>query len=322
MTAFIKKIIFTGLVFAIGLIAFVFLVHYAVRFGSDFSLEEETQFVFLGDSHPECAFNDQLISNGRNLAKSGESYFYTYQKVKELLADNQLHAIFLEFSNTQISTSMNDWIWGFEKMNGYFPTHAPFMDLEDIRYLYSKNTKDFPKVISTSTRNNLTKVLSSDYPITADYGGYNQLDKNEIPRLKSGALKPADIITPSDQISTQNLLYLEKIIAFCKSKNTTVYLIRSPQHDNFSRINENSLLRIKNEQFTDLPFLDFDSFPVTDKEFADYGHLNAEGSTKFSLWFNDLIHTGLLESDEPEELVKQSLHEMNNTVDSLTAVKE
>jgi len=74
-----------------------------------FKLPNKINYLILGHSHPECNFNDSLIDNTKNLAQSGELYFYTYLKTRKILADNkQVKAIFLEFTNNEIINNMEN----------------------------------------------------------------------------------------------------------------------------------------------------------------------------------------------------------------------
>src|SRR4051812_42187597 len=65
-------------------------------------IQRSSKYIILGHSHPECAFNDSLISGFSNFASSGESYFYTYFKLKNITERNRnIEAVFIEFSNNQ-----------------------------------------------------------------------------------------------------------------------------------------------------------------------------------------------------------------------------
>lgn len=307
MRAFLEKIISILILFAIGILSFVFVIHFIVKHKSDFSLNAEEKFIIFGHSHPECAFNDGLIANFKNISKSGEGYFYTYQKVKEVLSENKIDAIFIEFSNNQISKHMDEWIWGFEKMNAYFPVHSPFMDISDILFLYNKNKNDFSKVIYTSTRKNFTKILSFDYSISKRYGAYNRLQRDKVAELKDKISVNSEATDKQQEVSNDNIKYLEKIIKYCNRKNTKVYLIRSPQHEYYPRLNERILLEIKNDRFKNIEFLDFDNFPLLDEEFGDFGHLNYKGAEVFSLWFNELIKNNLLSKPNKAEYIEKEI---------------
>ncbi|MFK7783396.1 hypothetical protein [Psychroserpens sp.] len=313
MKRFLKKIAKVLFTFFLGLIAFVFIVHFTMKQTAEFSISENYNYLILGHSHPECAFNDSLIPNFKNLSNSGESYFYTYHKVKELIPKNNIDAIFIEYSNSLIRKNMDEWIWGYEKMNAYFPWHSPFMKNDDIWYLYKNNPDDFTKVVSTSTRNNFTRIISLDF-ITTDkkYGGFNKLEESKIPELlKEINTNPTK--AQEEGISIANLTYLDKIIEYCRTNNVKVYLVRSPQHKYFPRENEDELFKIKNEQFGDIDFLDFDKFPLKDNQFGDLGHLNYKGANVFSSWFNSLIENGLLSIDDKKTLIEKEIENLTKT---------
>lgn len=294
MKPFLKKSISILFLFFIGILSFVLLIHLTVKYIAVFTIPEKDKYVIFGHSHPECAFNDDLIINFKNLSKSGEGYFYTYQKVKEVLSDNNINAIFVEYTNYSIGKHMDEWIWGYEKMNFFLPQHSPFMEKDDLLLLYKKNHQDFLNVISASTRNNLTRVLSFDYEIRQEFGGFNKLERNKVAELIKERKNNINDTLKKQEISVHNMDYLEKIIEYCTINNIKVYLIRSPQHNLYPRKNEKELLSLKNEKFKNLEFLDFDKFPLKDNEFGDFRHLNHKGAEIFSLWFNDLIKNGLL----------------------------
>ena len=41
-----------------------------------------------------------------------------------------------------------------------------------------------------------------------------------------------------------------------------MYLVRSPQHKYYNRTNEKEFIKIRNEKFEDIEFLDFNDFPL------------------------------------------------------------
>ena len=140
MKLFLKK----SLLFLLGL-SFAYLTffvssHRYFRKHGDFRLSKDTTRIILGHSHPECAFNDALIPATRNLAQSGESSFFTYQKLRIVLEQNpQIDTVFLEYSNDMIPQNRDSWIWGNEKLNKNLPLYAPFMKWEDYRLILKKN---------------------------------------------------------------------------------------------------------------------------------------------------------------------------------------
>ena len=56
--------------------------------------------IFAGDSNMETSVNDKIINNSINLAKSGDSYLYTYLKIKKLIQEDKtkVDTIVISFS--------------------------------------------------------------------------------------------------------------------------------------------------------------------------------------------------------------------------------
>jgi len=284
------------------LVLVIFIPNYLVDKESKFYIQHSSKIVLFGHSHPECAFNDTLISNFKNLSHSAESYFYTYQKIKKVLSQNpQIETVLIEYSNNQIDEKMNDWTWGYEYMSNMFPQYVSFMDKSDIDLLIDNNPKDLMNCMSISTRKNLIRLFTWNYDFSDGLGGYLRL--NKVSKETNDAVS-----NKSANISSVNVEYLQKIIVYCHAQHKKVFLVRSPLHKKYEYLkNEKDFTRIRNEKFSDVDFLDFNKFPLNKEDFADYGHLNYSGSTKFSKWFNTMVNSGLLLNKNKQALIDKSL---------------
>lgn len=307
MDKFLKN---TGLFIAVTaslLFLIVFVPNYIVDKKSRFSIQHNNKIVLFGHSHPECAFNDSLIPNFKNLSHSAEPYFYTYQKVKKIISQNpQIETVLIEFSNNQINEKMNDWTWGYKYMSSMFPQYSSFMDKSDIDLLIKNNPKDFMNCMSISTRKNLVRLLTWNYNFSDAIGGYLRVESHQS-NASSGVLTSETAVNNAN-LSTVNIDYLEKIIAYCHACHKKVYLVRSPQHKNYEYLkNEKDFMRIKKERFADIDFLDFNNFPLNDDDFLDYGHLNYKGAAKFSKWFNKMLNSGLLVNKNKQALIDHNI---------------
>ncbi|GGZ53532.1 hypothetical protein GCM10008088_14010 [Mesonia mobilis] len=252
--------------------------------------------ILLGHSHPECAFNDSLINGFKNFASSGESYFYTYPKVKELIRNNQsIETVFIEFTNNQLHKNMDNWIFGKKYINHRYPKYSAFLNNEQELTLLRNNPLEYINSISQAKKKQLFRILTQDYNLINEIGGYRYLEKFKIDSiLKShdSDIKPLE----SCEISEINLFYLREIINFCHQNKKQVYLVRSPQHKKYyGGVNETQFDSIRLKKFSDVEFLDFNRFPLNNKDFADLEHLNFKGARKFSIFFNSLLQGGLLE---------------------------
>lgn len=305
----IPSFIKTTVKFLVGctilIVGVFFISHLMVRKYSSFELPATTKHLILGHSHPECAFDDSQLENFQNLAKGGEAYLYTYYKLREVLPENpQIESIWIEYSNSTISPAMDQWTWGFEKLNAFYPRHAPFMDFTDVKFLYEKNKSDFLAVNSTSARINLLKVLRNDLSVSGDFGSFVPLDRSMstiqdtlVPSILETGLRDSVIL------SQTNLSFLDSIILLCDSYHVKVVLVRSPQHPSFNRYNEEELHKLHKTRYKSSPFLDFNRAVVDSKHYGDPGHLNASGARRFTAY------------------LKESMDSLNTVINQMQAIK-
>jgi len=256
-------------------------------------LEPSARLVIMGHSHPECAFVDSMSPSLVNLAQSGESYFYTYQKLKALLPNNgQITDIYVEFTNNQIDQEMDDWIWSDKYMSHRFPMYAPFLSFQDACLLAVKNPKCFLLSFTLSIKENVLKCVSSGSRDLARFGGYNGLQSSiefnggvrfNAVELNSGLEEESDI-------SFKNIFYLEKMVTLCSTFNVQLHLMRSPQHAGYKKTNEETYQQIRKERFATVSYLDFGDMQLADSLFADTEHLNINGGQYFTRYFLETVY--------------------------------
>lgn len=291
------------------------LTSYYINKRADFSFEKKPKYLVLGHSHPETAFNDSLISDLSNMAQSGESYFYTFQKAKEIFKqNNSIETVFIEFTNNQINDEMDNWIWGDKYMSNRYPIYSSFMSLHDKRILMDHNLEGFYNAFSISSKNKFSRIIMDDLNFLEEIGGYHYLIGNKTDSLLlkrkdiDESHKPKINSIRQPEISEFNLLYLTKIINLCDKLNIRVILIRSPQHEKYSGfINEKVFQDILKNNFKHIEFLDFSKFLVSNVEFGDFEHLNYKGARKFSIWFDDLIQKGLLKNPINQQKIDKEI---------------
>lgn len=288
-TFLIKSSLFI-IVFITGIIIISKTLNAYISEKIDFKLNTTIKSVVFGHSQPETAFNDSLIDNFQNLAESGESYFYTYIKLKHILNHNpQIETVFIEFSNVDVPKEKDESIWSDKYINWRYPIYSPLMTAEERCFLQYKNPKAVINVLPKTFKKQITSIHTKNYD-SSILRGYNYLKGSSLDSLITAKahLKKAKInyYEPSEY----NLKYLRDMISFCKKKNLNVFLIRSPMYKDSYYLSNNELLYdIKNKNFSDIKFLDFVDFPLTNNKYRDLNHLNNLGATKFSLWFNSRL---------------------------------
>ncbi len=259
---------------------------------ADFRISADTEYAMFGHSHPEHAFNDTLISNFRNFASSGEAYFYTYQKVKQILTQNpQVQTVFIEFSNNQINETKDEWIWADKYITNRYPQFAPFMDNQDNMILLKNNYSGYVNSLSVSLRRNFERVLKQDFSFKDVLGGYVYSKRDKIDSLIVAYREFPDKAEHfSEELSPINLFYLRKCIDLCKENNKKVILVRTPQHPLYAGWEiEDQFQQIVKNDFGDVEFWDFQDFKLDQADFSDLDHLNYQGSTKFSIYFESYL---------------------------------
>ncbi len=286
---------------------------------SNFTLKAPVKNVIFGHSHPTYAFNDSLINDFKNLAQSAQSNFYSFIKVRNVLLNNSsIETVFIEFTNNQISEIMDSWTWSDANISDRLPHYLPLMNKDEIQLLYEKNSKAFLSSSSKSFRINLINILSNNFDYTSSkIGGYKSLTRSTVDSILSDELKNNtpninesynELSLSYNKLSLINLEYLEKTIDFCTDNKIKVYLIRSPQHKKYQGLrNEKEFIKIRNERFKSIEFLDFNNFPISNSHFGDLDHLNAKGAKIFSNWFNELMQKGLLTEENKQMFINHEI---------------
>ena len=106
MKFFIKK---TLIFICLPLLALIFIIstlnfiNYNRAYTKRFDKSSTT--VFCGDSHIELAINDSLMRNSVNVAKSSESFYFSYYKLKVMLNKNpSIKQVYLGISYHSLSS--------------------------------------------------------------------------------------------------------------------------------------------------------------------------------------------------------------------------
>ena len=315
-----KRFITLTLVFlfiAIGLIAsFTAGVDAYLNRKAIFKCRENARCIVLGNSHPEQAYNDSLIDDFQNLSQAAETYFYTFIKAKKIFEqNNQIETVFIEFSNTDLLQDWNKWIWGSSILGWRYPLYSPFMSLEEKKFLALKNFSGLNNCLALSLKDNVSRILHHDINYSGQIGAFVYNTREKVDSF----LTQVDIRREftkrekeQDQVSVENIAYLEKLIQFLTAHKKKVFLIRSPLHRSYPGLgNQAEYEKILHDRFAGIEYLDFKAFPLQNADFVDLEHLNFKGARKFSLWFNQLLKEGLLEKDNKQQFIEEEIKKVS-----------
>ena len=324
-----KKLIFKLLTLGSLVIALLFISAFLegnnISDKVSFKSKSVATYAIFGHSHPETAFNDSIISNFENFARSGDSYYYIYPKLKRIIEDNEnIKVVFMEYTNNQVSSLMDEWIWGQRYLSSRYRLYEPFIALKDQEVILKNNFSEYVPLFFESRKKNFNRILDKDY-FWSDYnkfGGYLYLERDKTDSLLKSSNYKRVKLENSDSISEVNLVYLRKILSFLKEKEIRTYLIRTPQHQlSASLNNESTFIDIFNERFSDIPFLDLNAFPLENSEYGDLEHLNYKGAYRFSLWFDSILKNGLLEAENKQDFINKQIQSYSDEEQNLLAEK-
>lgn len=280
---------------AASLLVFGF-INWNIRNHANFRFPKEYKYIMIGHSHPECAYNDSLISNFKNISDSGEAYFYTYYKLIELLKDNpSIEIVMIEFTNNQVDSAMDKWIWGEKSISHFYPKYGVFIGLQGQVLLAKKSFGSVLNSFSVLQKRNFLRIVNNDYDYFNHIGGYVHYEKNGVEEAKLNQ-KRTKKNSPIDDEYSMNIKYLEKIISLCKQKNKEIVLIRTPQHSVLKmRDNDKKYLNVYFDKFNDIPLIDFNDFHIPDYGYKDLEHLNYKGANIISKTMDSIIENKLIE---------------------------
>ena len=308
MKIFVRKLFYFLSLSAMITLIVVFIMYKSFNHREAFKLDKRITNVIMGHSHSQCALDDSLITNFKNFSESGESYFYTYIKLKKVLQYNpQIKNVFIEYSNNQIDKIMDEWTWGDNYLLSKFPEYSTFMNLPDLSILFLHNPRSFSEALSISFKQDVFNFIKPRKEREPNLGGYLYLKRFKTDSLIN-ALKNGKSITPTFAISRVNIRYLKKIVSVCSLARVHIYFIRSPLNSFYPELrNEVAYKEILKNQFSNIDYLDFKDFPLSNDEFGDLEHLNYKGARVFSRYFNQLINDGLLTKKDKQSVIENSM---------------
>jgi len=169
-----------------------------------------------------------------------------------------------------------------ERMKYYFG----IMEYSDMKFVFNQTPFHFLSNLGTNIsrlNNNLARnILNKQLYLP---GGYLHLDRNKLDeallRLNINETKKKKLV----EISSNETIYLKKIISFSDKKGIKIILICTPKRKELlasEGYNMDKFYKLYNDSFSEIDFLDFSNLPLEDNCYGDLSHLNYTGAIKFS----------------------------------------
>jgi hypothetical protein len=245
----------------------------------------------LGNSHPECAINDSLLSgNYANIAQSAEPLFYSVIKARRLLTDHsKIDTMVIEFTNNSLTTVK--WVISDSRLMQNYKKYFALMNPEEHAFLFEKNPLKSIKTFFSITP---FELFSNKKNVD---GAYRCLVKNNIEGFDKLSIR-ASIVNRYEllnKVHNEEYFGFANLLSLIKNNPQTFFIItRMPKYKSYKGLGnekfyQNCIRQLNNNK--NCRYLDFLNAPLNDKDFGDDEHLNYQGARKFTPIFRDSVRS-------------------------------
>jgi hypothetical protein len=255
-----------------------------------FRIEEYKNILVLGDSHTECAIDDNFFKRSANYSKSAMPYLFSYGALKKLLADNpHIDTVLLSFHYASLLYAREQqWLFDESLIFTRIPVYLPYLDPSDLK-LYAFNGEFYKAMLETprsSYNYYMHKKEGRDLNWRRDRIGqfYPLPDFKLQEDIKTR--KPYETLNKKEKLSLIQLKYIRKIAQLCKARGVTLVLINTPVYDWKKYTNYTEFEKNRKKYLGDQLFLNYASFTSRDSNYADISHLNKYGAREFSIYLD------------------------------------
>jgi hypothetical protein len=291
MKRFLLNILKFAVAFSILIAIKLFGILYICSFIS-FRIPQEKDILIVGDSHTECAINDNIFKRSVNISQSAEAYLYSYLKLRKFLnANHHINKVILSFHGGSIDISRDRWITGEVYIKDHFTKYI-YLFTKDEFFFMIKNKPFLSAVIKTSahSRDIILKLITKRDSTYADLylGGYLWLDRD---KLDEDLERAKNIEPEQHKYALYTYDYIIKIYELCKQYDVELILFNSPTYNSEIYGNKDVLLDYYNNHFSTIRYLDLSDFTLPKYGYGDINHLNYKGAEVFSKYLENNYDT-------------------------------
>jgi hypothetical protein len=219
--------------------------------------------LILGDSHTEFAINDTIFTNSFNYSQAADPFIYSYVKLINITSVSKIDTLILSVSLFTIMDDGRIKEKCMRKMNKLL-FRFPW---EDLTFLFRYNRQ----IIWGSFISYFTETKIGGYSPSSEF----KLQKS-LQFLITQTLQNLSI--PHEA----QLLYLDKIVKYCKSKSIKLIFINTPMYHAEKFYNMDNFYKIIQERYNNITFWDYGDYILPDSCYRDADHLNYIGAEIFS----------------------------------------
>lgn len=280
MNKFIRKIVSFFLILVVPYL-FLQIIFGIIAIIINNDVHEKSSVAIIGNSHSECAINNEILSDlsnsvYTNYSDGGQSMFWTLSGAKKLKKQGFRNFI-IEVSNTTYSTG--------------WKTTDEQRGLREIDKKYFLEFKDWFYLLKSDINFSLKYFFKPSIPSTHIRGRFSKNKKDFKPEIVKGNIKK---MNSSSEYPDYDDTPLHNFIQ--ENKDIEFLIVRVPQHPLYYQRNgkdfEEKLLKSKYKEFEkyiNCKVLDFGHLYIQDIYFSDLEHMSSYGSEKFSLFLSDTL---------------------------------
>ncbi|SMD34364.1 hypothetical protein SAMN04488029_1968 [Reichenbachiella faecimaris] len=240
--------------------------------------DKKANKLIIGDSRAEQSFNDNLLNNTWNLAMGGDSYFYTFQKLKIYHRFNpKIDTVIISIGGHNIRRGIVDH-WLFDDSHLLrMKLYVPFFDWDDYNFWFEHKPKIMIRKWFAQSTNFFYYFGKKDKSL----GGFRGNRTSHLQASIDNYILPENLF----EYSPLHLEYLNKIDKYCKNHDLKLIFVSTPVHETLLE-EQKTVHKFHKQYFSEVPIVDFNKMALPDSCFADIGHLNTIGSSYLSKRIN------------------------------------
>lgn len=283
MKRFVKKVFISVLIIGTVVLLLILIPYLSLR-KNPYSIPIHKTVLVLGDSRPECAINDEVLTHWHNISKSGRNYLHSWSVLRKVLS-----------CNTHIDTVLVAIDYSAFEENRMLLTdvgnhdvyYFPLLDREEINDL-GMDFNDIITSLALLPRKCLLKSFQSNLYGTSIFGSFLDLDRS---KLKEDISRTIQMGKRENVYKKVAIKYLKKMEELCREKSITFVLFFPPiyQMDEY-RIDYANIQKFTRENIEKVYVADYSNYTLLDSCYGDIDHLNRLGADIFSKYIKE---TGL-----------------------------
>lgn len=264
------------IVFYIGILSY-----YVIKMRKySFALPPIKTVLVIGDSQTQADINDSILVNVKNLSLAHDGYFSMFTRLKLYTDTNpQIDHVIIALSPHTLSPIKDDFFHNFGYVDETVKHYMPYFNIPDWWILI----KNDPADVLSSLVTPINYYLHPSQDRIKEMGFYESADYSHLEEdIKSGATRLVPDSCETNYGNAITVMYLHKIIDYCKGKNIKLIGINTPVlhgEKYFDMKNYNYLI---SHDFKDIEVWNYMDMAVPDSCRRDVNHLNKWGAETFS----------------------------------------